>query len=125
MKSLKTICIAAAMILLSVSMASADFEQAMNHFKSGKYAEAAEIHREVFLSATRLLGAEHEEALVTAKNLANSLAGSGQKTEAEQLLRDTLVLPRDTLALSRCALGPNHKHTQNLLRNLCALGLAA
>ena len=84
--------------------------------RQGKYAEAAEIGREVLVSSTRLLGAEHKETLFSATNLADSLRQCGQKTEAEQLLRETL-------ALSPRALGPAHEHTQRVLQDLRALGL--
>ena len=76
----------------------------------GKHTEAVEIKREVLVSQTRLLGAEHEKTLMSAHNLGFSLSQCGQKTEAEQLLRDTL-------ALSRRALGPAHHITQSLLQD--------
>ena len=53
---------------------------------------------------TRLLGAECEHTLISSSNLAFSLAQCGQKTEAEQIFRDTL-------ALSRRELGQTHKVT--------------
>ena len=72
----------------------------------------------MFVSTTRLLGAEHEETLTSTANLALSLSDSGQKTEAEQLLRETL-------ALSRHAPGPTRKQTQIVFRKLRVLGFAA
>ena len=72
------------------------------------------IEREVLLQKTRLFGAEHEETLDSATNLAFSLSHCGLKTEAEPFLRDTV-------ALSRRALGPNHGLTQRALQKLRAL----
>ena len=77
-----------------------------------------EMQREDFVSSTRLLGAEHEETLISASNLTLSLLRCGLKTEAKQLFRKTL-------ALSRRALGPTHMGTQRVLRNLRALDPAA
>ena len=76
-----------------------------------------EIEREVLVLKTRLLGAEHEETVISATNLAVSLSRCGQNTVCEQLLRDTLVL-------SRRALGPTHERAQPLLQVLRELGLA-
>ena len=71
--------------------------------RQGKHAGAAEIQREVLAQKTRLriLGAEHESTLTSATNMVATLSNSGQKAEAEQLLRDML-------ALARRALGPTH-----------------
>ena len=66
------------------------------------------VEREVLVSRTRMLGAEHESTLISACNLATSLFRCGQKTECAQMLRETL-------AVSRRALGPTHEVTQNLL----------
>ena len=38
-----------------------------------------------------MLGAEHENTLISAKNLAVSLLRCGRQTEVEQLLRNTLI----------------------------------
>ena len=84
----------------------------------GKYAETVEIQRELVVHKTRLLGAEHESTLIVANNLALMLSVCDQKTEGEQLLRETL-----TLALR--ALGPNREFTQRLLQELRALALVA
>ena len=84
----------------------------------GKYAKALEIEREVLVSTTRLLGAEHEQSLGLANTLALSLWRCGLKTEAEQLLCETL-------ALSRRAFGPNHKFTQHVIQCLRVRGLTA
>ena len=65
---------------------------------------AVEINREVLVQRTRLLGAEHEETLASTRTLAISLSLCGRKAEAEQLLRDTLVLARRVL-------GPTHQFT--------------
>ena len=54
---------------------------------------------------TRLLGAEHEQTLAAASNLAHSPSLFGQKVETEQLLRDTVAAPL-------CAPGPDHVFTQ-------------
>ena len=67
---------------------------------------------------TCLLDSEHGETLISAMNLAVSLWHCSRKTEAEQLLRETL-------ALSRCALDPTHEKTQIVLQNMRALGLVA
>ena len=77
-----------------------------------------EIEREVLVLKTRLLGAEHEGAMISASNLAVSLLKCGQSTECEELLRDTLAMSRRTLC-------PTHERTQRLLQVLRALGLAA
>ena len=64
----------------------------------------------------RLLGEKHEEALISANNLAVSLWQCGQRTGAEQLLRGTL-------ALCQRALGPARKQTHALLRITRSIGL--
>ena len=79
---------------------------------------AVEIERAILVQKTRLLGAEHEETLNSAINLALSLWRCGQKMESEQLRREML-------ALSRRALGPAHECTQIFLLNMRKLGLAA
>ena len=83
--------------------------------RQGKHTETAEIEREVLISTTRLLGAEHGQTLSSANKLVVSLSNCGQKVEAEQLLRETL-------ALARRALGPTHEVAQAL--RLIALDLA-
>ena len=83
-----------------------------------KHVHAVEIERKVLVSTTRLLSAEHEEALISAINLAISLLECGQKMEGEQLFRDTL-------ALARGAPGPTHELTPNVLRRMRSLGLTA
>ena len=84
----------------------------------GKYTGAAEIEREVLVSLSRLLGAEHEETLISASNLAVSLSNSGHEMECEKALRETL-------ALSRRVHSPTHEIAQHLLQGLRAIGLAA
>ena len=84
-----------------------------------KHAEATELGCEVLASTTHLLGADHETTLILATNLAVSLLHCGQqKTEAEQL-------PRETLAMCRRVLGPTHKHTHHLLQGIRTLGRSA
>ena len=77
-----------------------------------------EIEREVLVKKTRLLGAEHEETLISASNLASSLLWCDPKTETAQLFRDTLPL-------SRGALGLTHELTQRLFEVMRTIGLAA
>ena len=78
------------------------------------HAETAEMEREVLVQKTSLLGAEHEDTLTSASNLAASLSQCGLKTEADQLLRDTL-------ARTRRALGPAHEVSQALHADFRAL----
>ena len=49
----------------------------------GNCVKAVEIKREVLVQKTRLLGAEHEETLITATNLALLFWQYGQKMECE------------------------------------------
>ena len=86
--------------------------------KQGKHAETAGIQRKVLVSTTRLLGAEHENTLISMANLACTLFLCGQNAEGKQILLETM-------ALSRRAIGPAHEQTQLVLRGMCALGLAA
>ena len=58
----------------------------------------------MLVSETRLLGAEHQETLISAKNLARLVWRCSLKNEAEQFLRDTRALARRTP-------GTNHEHT--------------
>ena len=81
----------------------------------GKHVQAENIERELLVSATRMLGAEHENTLISAKNLAVWLLDCGQKTEGEQFLRDTPALFRRTL-------GSNHEQTQSMLWQMRAHG---
>ena len=77
-----------------------------------------EIEREVLVKKTRLLGAEHEETLISASNLADSLSRCGQNAEGTQRYCEAL-------ALSRRALGPAHGLAHQILANMRALGFAA
>ena len=65
------------------------------------------IEREVLVRKTRLFGADHQVTLISASNLAISLSNSGENAECEQILRDTV-------ALSRRALGPTHDFTTHV-----------
>ena len=88
--------------------------------QQGKHAEAVEIERKVLVSTTRLLGPEHEQTLISASNLALPLSQCGMslRTEAGQVLRETL-------ALSRRAPDPAREVAQHLLQGFRMLGLAA
>ena len=69
----------------------------------------------VLVLMTLLLGAEHEDTLVSANILARSLSQCGRNVEAVQV-------SRGSLALSRRVLGPTHRREQKFLRNLRAVG---
>ena len=47
----------------------------------GKYAEAEQMQREVHAAQKRVLGAEHPDTLMTARNLARSLSAQGKHVE--------------------------------------------
>ena len=83
----------------------------------GECAGATEIQREVLISTTGLLGAEHETTLIAATNLAHSLSQCSQGREDRQLLRATL-------AVSRRALGPAHDQTQCVVHQLHQLDIS-
>ena len=72
--------------------------------EQGNHAKAVELRREVLVSTIRLLGAEHEGTLTLVLSLAIFLLRCGLKTRTE-----SKQLPHDTLALTRRALGPNHR----------------
>ena len=52
----------------------------------GKHAGVLEIEREGLVQKTRLFGAEHEDTLMAASNLAAPLPRRGQMAETDQLL---------------------------------------
>ncbi|GEM_PF-1728086 len=87
--------------------------QALALTEMGRYSEAENALRELVVSRTRTLGAEHEETLESIGNLGTLLDHLGKPEEAERLARRVLDVRRRTL-------GTDHPDTLAAQNALCA-----
>jgi tetratricopeptide (TPR) repeat protein len=79
----------------------------------GKYVDAERIQREVHEVERRVLGAEHPGTLMTANNLAASLAYQGKYVDAERI-------QREVLGVQKRVLGAEHPDTLYTATNLAS-----
>jgi len=77
----------------------------------GRPVEAAELHREILDSRTRLLGADHPDVALSHTNLASALMLTGQHADALEHLELALAIRERTN-------GPEHVDTARLHHNM-------
>jgi tetratricopeptide (TPR) repeat protein len=84
--------------------------------RQGKYAEAAQMHRQTLELRKKVSGPEHPDTLTSMNNLALALSGQGKYEEAEQMHWQELELMKKVS-------GPEHPDTLTSMNNL-ALALS-